>query len=314
MGGFRPVLPGLTISCGVAFISFLISGMHPSFDFLILSVFIGLFVSNLFASREVFNPGVEFVLKTALPLGIGLFGAGLIFKGEIKALWPVVLLVFPVLFLFSYYMARAMGLETEMALLLGVGMSICGVSAIAIISGISGAKRENTSAALVSIIAAGLAGMLFLILFSNMLGISPRETAIMSGATLPAVSMVKIASAGGGPEFMPFALDLKLLRVALIGFFALAVLFIKRRERPFAFPWFMVLFFVLSTLFNVFELGALGRYLSGASQFLLAISLAAIGLTVEFEVLSDRGLRPFAAAFLAWGAGALLAYILIIGL
>jgi len=316
MGGLRPLLPGLLTSLGIAFVSFLLAGLHPSFDFLIMAVFIGLILSNvssLHAWKEDFQPGIEFVLKAILPLGIGLFGAGLIFKEEILVLWPVILLLFPVLFLLAYYMARAFGLDTEIALLLGVGISVCGVSAIAIISGITGAKRENTSAALISIITVGLGGMIFFMLLSKALGFTPREMAFMSGATLPTLSMVKIASAAGGPDSVPLAMDIKLLRVGAIGFFALGALFSKRRERTFAFPWFMVLFFVLSAAFNVFELDPIGKYISGASHFLLAVSLAAIGLSVDLEALSEKGLKPFMAALLAWVAGAFLAYMLISG-
>jgi uncharacterized integral membrane protein (TIGR00698 family) len=315
MAGLLPVLPGLGLSLSIALSAFLIVAIHQSFDPLIISLFLGLFVSNIFPNKDIYAPGIEKVLQYTLPLGIGLFGAGLIFKEDLMYLWPMIILILLIFFLLTFYIARILGLDRELSFLLAVGLSVCGASAIAIISGVTGAKKENTGAALISVITVGLGGMVLYILLSNGMVLSPREMAFMSGATLPNLSLVKIASVAAGAEAVPFALNLKLARVGTIGFFALWVLFFgkgeMRGEKPFRFPWFMVLFFVLGAAVNLFELGPVRRYVSGMSNFLLSVSLAAVGLSVEFESLSERGLKPVFAVLFAWFTGALIAYALI---
>lgn len=64
----------------------------------------------------------------------------------------------------------------------------------------------------------------------------------------------------------------------------------------------MVLFFVFALAANVFEqVASLRTYMEPVTMFMLSISLAAVGLSMDFDSLTERGLSPIYAGFLVWG-------------
>lgn len=307
---FQRVLPGLAASTGIALCSMLAYSIHKYFDPLIMSLLLGMVLSNLLPGNGKLAPGTGFTIKAILPLGIGLFGAGLSLRND-YSLWPAVLIVLVSIFLLTFFVSKVLGLNRDFAILLGAGMSICGASAIAIVSAILGSSEEDVSVSVISVITVGLAGMLALTLLPDMLSIPMPKTAFLSGATLPTVSLVRItAMSAGGPECSSLALGFKTIRVGMIGFFALALLFLKKGGRP-AFPWYMALFCALAAFFNVFDLSPFRETVVFASNFLLSVALASIGLSVDLDSISEKGAKPLLAAFIAWTSVLLLAYVAI---
>ena len=119
----------------------------------LVALVLGLVISNLLRLPRWLDAGfrVEFYIKT----GIVLLGATLPFTLIVWA-GPVAILQASIVslltFLVIYTAGRRFGLEPKLAAVLGAGGSVCGVSAAIAVSGAVGARKQDTSVAITTVI------------------------------------------------------------------------------------------------------------------------------------------------------------------
>ncbi|MBI4824260.1 MAG: putative sulfate exporter family transporter [Nitrospirae bacterium] len=304
---------GLAVTLIISIVSYLTSSLHPSFDTLVISIIFGLLVPNMFGDKTSIEEGAKWAIKVFLPIGIGLYGMQIKFTGVEIKYWPMVVGVIPISFFVTYFISRGFGLEKTLSILLATGMSICGASAIIVIAPLIGAKKEDTSISLLSILTVGLVGMLIYKFFTGMLGLSVREFGIFTGMTLPMFGQIKVAAASMGAQSLEFATNIKLLRIAFLTVIAFSVLiFAGTQKKRLYVPWFMILFFVLALAVNLSEgVASLRTVMEIVSRLSLSIALAAIGLTIDIDSIAEKGARPLFSAFFGWGIVVLLLYLLL---
>jgi uncharacterized integral membrane protein (TIGR00698 family) len=297
----------------LAVVSFIASLLHPSFDALAISIILGMLVSNIFGDREMLRGGIEVALKVFIPVGVCLYGAQLTFAGTDTRLWPVVIGLFLFFFTVTYLISRGFGLGRKLSMLLGTGMSVCGASAIAIVAPILDSKKEETSISIISVVTVGLTGMLIYRFTHDIMGLSLWKFAFMSGMTLPMLGQVKVASMTMGEESLMLATNVKLTRMAGLAFMVcLAVLFARGEKRKFDVPWFLAPFFLFALAANVSEwFASLRGVLEPMSRFSLAAALSAIGLSLDFDSITEGGTGPLFAACLSWGIIVLTIYLVL---
>lgn len=310
MNTFKEILPGIVIVFLITIVSFMLSLVHPSFDILVISMILGMLIANFINDKEIFAAGIAFTLKVFLPAGIALYGAQLSFAGtEPKLLFAVIATVI-CLFALTYFIARGLGLTKNLGLVLSAGLSVCGASAIAIVSPLIGAKKEETSISLVAVMVLGLAGVIFYPLFTDLLMLNKNEFSFFSGATLPMLGQVRAVASAAGPEALAFALKIKLIRISCLIFIPVIALMLSGRGKNFYVPWFIVVFFALAIGVNTIkEAKIITGVVETASKLLLASALAGIGLSVDFDSIAEEGIRPLLAVFLSWGIVILLLYL-----
>ncbi len=302
------------LSLLIAVVSFLLSRVHPSFDALVVSIIFGMLISNGLANRDFLAKGIDRMLRFALPVGIALYGTQLTFTNSIGyATWLSIVIVFLFSFLMSILIGRALRLPGKLSLLLASGFSICGASAIAVISPLLRAKREDTSISVIAIMVMGLTAVILYPIFPEVFGLDVREFAFLSGTTIPMLGQVKIVARDAGADVLAMALKFKLIRVSMILFVSVGILvFHGRKEKRPSIPWFMVAFVVLALLANTVEAAAsLARMMEPVCVFLLSSALAAVGLSVDFDSITSEGARPLLAVFASWGA---LIIFIVVGL
>lgn len=316
MGSLRDTVAGIAVTLTIAMISFLASSLHPSFNPLVISIIFGMLVSNMFAEREMFEKGVNAAMRIFLPVGIGLYGLQLSFVGETSGSALVILAVAVTVclsFLIAFYIARGFGLGSTLSLLLGTGLSVCGASAIIVMAPLLKARKEDTSIAVISVMAVGLTGMLIYGFLPEASGLSVKSFAFLTGVTLPMIGQVKVAASAMGEESLAMAMNFKLLRVlSLLVLAALVLFFSGGKNRKFHVPWFMVVFFLLAFASNLSrEVAMLRGFFAPVSTFLLSAALASIGLSLDFESITEAGAAPLFAAFLSWGIVAMGVYLIL---
>ena len=161
MKSIKEILPGLIIIFLITIVSFMLSLVHPSFDILVISMIFGMLIANFINDKEIFDRGIAFALKVFLPAGIALYGTQLSFTGtEPKLLFscycnhclPVCANIF---------YSKGTRAYKNLGLVLSTGLSVCGASAIAVVSPLIGARKEETSISLIVVMVLGLAGMIF---------------------------------------------------------------------------------------------------------------------------------------------------------
>jgi len=307
----RQAAPGLGITFTIALIALLTSSMHASFDSLVISVIFGMLVGNMLDDRRIFDKGIDVALKIFIPLGIALYGFQLRIATVNTEFFPGVLAVFALMFSVSYFISRGIGLDKSLSILISTGLSVCGASAIIVLAPIIGARKEDTSISVLSVMTVGLTGMLAYKVVGGMSGIHMVEFAFLSGTTLPMLGQVKVAAAAMGPDSLALALQYKLVRISALALVAgLGLVLSRGKNRQRGVPWFMVAFFAFAVAVNVFPKAAvLGDALKPIGSMSLSTALAAVGLSIDFESVTEKGVSPLLSAFLAWGILAVGVYL-----
>ncbi|GAB4405697.1 MAG: putative sulfate exporter family transporter [Thermodesulfovibrionales bacterium] len=321
-------LSGIVFSLLIAVVSFLLSQFHPSFDALVVSIILGMLLSNILAKREMLQKGIDIMLRFFLPAGIALYATQLTFGNSINYwMWLSVIAVFIFSFLMTFLVARAFRLPESLAVLLASGFAVCGASAIAVISPLVNARKEDTSIATIAIMVMGLISMVFYPILWDVADMTTGEIAFFSGTTIPMLGQVKVAAGAAGLDVLSLAVRFKLVRISMLLFIAAGLLVFSRRwkshntETPMEItaegvvspglhiPWFMIAFIVLALIVNLTDaFQPITRISEPISRFLLSSALAAIGLSVDLDSITSEGARPLLAVFLSWAIVVLFVY------
>jgi uncharacterized integral membrane protein (TIGR00698 family) len=313
----------------------------------LVALLLGLAVSNLTRLPRWLDAGlrVEFYVKT----GIVLLGATLPFTLLVWA-GPVALaqasIVSLVTFFVIYGVARRFGLDQRFAATLGAGGAVCGVSAAIAVSGAVGARREDASVAITTVI-------LWAIIMIFALPLAARLLQLPAGVAGAWIGTSEFADAAGlaaaqaygnlagavpgisgnaDQTLAAFTLMKVVGRDVWIGIwaFALAIIASTRWEksapdhRPDAaqiwwrFPKFVLGFFVASLLltwitsgyglkdYNARVVPALVAPIKDLRTWAFIFCFLSIGLTTRFRDLARTGVRPL----LAFTAGVVVNVIL----
>ena len=363
MKGLAEILPGFLLAVVVGYLSFLLSEIIGeellSFDKspispVMLAIIIGILAGNLISIPKSCDAGLIFSGKKVLSFGIVLLGFQLsiseIFDSGLEAI-PVVLGCIITGIIFTIFLSRMLGLPKNLGILIAVGTSICGVTAIVATGPIIRAKKEEIAYAVSVITVFGILatmGYPYLAnyLFENdstsvgyFLGTAVHDTSQVTGSAL------LYSDIFDQPLALEIAVITKLFRntcmifvLPLIAYYASIYgenfqgesktesqekLTLKRY-----FPAFIIWFLLLATLRSLgdFSLDTTEKFFGGISEEnwkafgetlkkitvqLLIIALASIGLNTRFTNLKKLGLKPFAAGCFAASTVGLVSYFLI---
>jgi len=307
----KDYMPGFLVIGLTAFCSLYLSTLHPSFDALVISILIGMLLGNLVGSRDYFSPGLDGIVKIMLPVGIALYGMQLSFSALRPGLVFSIIVVFCALFFSTLLLSRVFRLNSSIALLLASGLSICGASAIAVISPLTGARKEDTSIAILSVMMLGLVGMIFYPLVYYYVPLTNTDFNFFAGTTLPMIGQVRVAAGNVCPECLDSALQIKLIRTAFLLF--LVPVFVVRQyriDRKINIPWFIIIFLCLSVLVNtVPAIRQLQETAKTIGTFCFSAGLAAIGFSVDFDAIVEEGMTPLGVIFAVWGVVLIAIYL-----
>jgi uncharacterized integral membrane protein (TIGR00698 family) len=308
----------------------------------LVALAVGLVLSNLIGLPRFLDAGfrVEFYIKT----GIVLLGATLPFTLIVWAGPAAILqasIVSIVTFLVIFWVAIKLGLDKRLAATLGAGGAVCGVSAAIAIAGAVGAKKEDASIAITTVIIWAIA-MIFLLPFiaqalhlsagvgGAWIGTSEFADAAGFAAAQTYGNLASHGTVAGTSDQAIFAYTLiKVVgRDVWIGIwaFVLAIIATTQWERAqsgrkpeaaeiwWRFPKFVIGFLVTSLLVTAVTTGyTLADYNKNVVPSLVApikdlrtwafiFCFLSIGLTTRFRELVSVGKKPF----LAFSAGAIV--------
>lgn len=330
-------LSGAILSILIAVIAFMLSRLDPAFDSLVVSIVFGMLLSNVLARREALQKGIGIMLRFSLPAGIALYGTQLTLGANVssKTLLSVIA-VFVFSFATTFYLARLLRLSEKLSILIASGLAVCGASAIAIIAPLIHAKKEETSISVIVIMVVGLLSIIFYPLLWDWAGLAVRDSAFLSGTTIPMLGQVKITARTFGAEALGLAVKFKLVRIFMLLFLAIGLLMFSRRwdssgavdtqnaqggecikrtgdlnaMTGLHMPWFMFAFITFALLVNSVDAVASIAYIfTPVSSFLLSAALASVGLSVDFDSITSEGARPLLVAVSSWVFVTLLIYI-----
>ena len=309
-----------------------------------LGIVLGMMLGYAVRLPATVRPGLRFAVTKLLRLGIILLGIRLSVVDVARlgaASIPVVVACITTGVLLSAALGRWLSLPPRLGTLIGVGTSICGVSAIAATGPAIEAKDEEVAYAIAVITVFGLLAMLgypFLCAWSGadpaaiglFLGTAVHDTSQVNGAALIYAQM------RDAPRVVDVAIVTKLVRnLFMIAVIPLMTYLHHRRAAaesgetkrvPLArlFPQFVIGFVAMAAFRSAGDAllargaawpwhydawHALHRSLESASGTLMLLALSAVGLGTDFRAMRRMTLKPLfvgLASALAVGAVSLL--------
>ncbi len=313
-------MTGLLLSLLIALISMGISSLHPGFDSLVISIILGMLVGNFIEKKFFLQSGINICIRFCLPAGIILYGSQLIINRAVLSHLIMVPLIFFIIFFLALAVSRLIKIKRELSLLLATGLSVCGASAITVLSPLIGAKREETSLSIISVMVVGLIGLvIYPLLWSNS-GLTEQGFALFTGTTLPMLGQVKVVSGMVSEKVLALSLNYKLLRIFLLMFLIIWFGFLKgeikaegdtlifsRAVRLILVAGF-ILFVIMTNLIRPSV--NLQQLLEPFSRFFLTLTLSAIGLSVELDAIAEIGPRPLYAVIICWLIACTVVYLI----
>ncbi|HMN22170.1 MAG TPA: YeiH family putative sulfate export transporter [Ottowia sp.] len=338
LDGAARLLPGLALSAALAGLALQL-GDHSwvralGLSGLSLAIVLGMALGHAWprAVADRAGAGVAFSRQHLLRLGIVLYGLRLSLQ-DVAQVGLAGVLVDVVVVAATFALALALGvrwlkLDRKAVMLIGVGSSICGAAAVLATEPVVRGRPQQVSVAVATVVVFGtLATFLYPLLhgLNAAWGVIPggaEQFGIYIGSTVHEVAQVVAAGNAVGPQAADAAVITKMVRVMLLAPFLLALsAWLARHPDPaerhagerarIGVPGF-VLGFVAVVLFNSLQWlpPAAVTALTALDNLLLAMAMAALGLTTHARAIRQAGLRPLLLALLlfAWlmAGGALL--------
>lgn len=321
---------------GITLLEFKKSPLSP----IIFAILLGLIVNNITIRLVNLEPGFNFCIKYLLKLGIIFLGIRIslldfVLYGS-KSLIVVIPCILCTIILISLLKDK-FDVSENLSLLIAVGTSICGATAIVALAPTINAKKTEITYAIANITVFGLLAMFIYpivanLVFSNdlsiglFLGSSIHETAQVAGSGLI------YAEQYSREDVVGIAMLTKLVRNTLM---VIVIPYLAHRSlsnnntKPNVskiFPYFIIGFIVFGlvrtfgdyyfltqndSIINNWNL--IIHYIKKLAEFLLIIAMAAIGYNTNFKYFKKLGIKPFYLGFIAASMVGLIS-ISIIGL
>ncbi len=342
------LLPGLALAAVLVGAAIFISdqvnrllGYQSLVSYITMAIILGLVVRNVLHVPEACRPGVGFCLRKVLRLGIIMLGIrlSLLDAARIGA-WgiPIVLVAITTGLVVTTYFTRLIKLPERLGVLIAVGTSICGVSAIAATAPAIGAKDEEVAYAVANITVFGIVAMfIYPYVAHYIFGGNPVMAGLFEGTSIHDTSQVtgagliydQIFGSGAKPSVAEVAVITKLVRNIFMALVIplMAVIYARRLASQgksagkvasiwSLFPYFVLGFIFLAAIRSLGDAGldrgalALGLWDSASWQaitssiangatYVLAAAVAGIGLGTGFETLKGLGVKPFFVGLLS---------------
>ena len=290
----------------------------------VFSILIGILVAGLLKDgKKTFQPGINFVSKKVLQYAVILLGFGLNL--------PIIISTIATSLIVSYILCRALNIPRKISILVGVGSSICGGSAIAATAPVVDADSDEIAQAISVIFFFNIIAALIFPILGDILGLSNSGFAVFAGTAINDTSSVTAAASSWdsihktGSAVLDSATIVKLTRtLAIIPItFCLSLYETKKsgvqEGKKINFlamlPRFILYFILCSIITSLFDL-AIGKgvitgrsasmvtgffaLMKKVSKFFIVMAMGAIGLNTNIVKLIKTGGKPLLLGATCW--------------
>jgi uncharacterized integral membrane protein (TIGR00698 family) len=307
----RANLPGLALCLSLALVSATLADQDWVRETLRLSplllvVLLGMVVGTLWALPPSFGPGIATAQKPVLKWAVAGLGLKLSAPKLLEIGGPALVVVTVATLgslAFGWWLALRMGAGHRLAVLLSVGTSVCGASAVVAADSVVQSKGEEAALALGTITLWGTVGIFVMPWIGHALGMSDFAYGVWAGATLQETAQVVAGAEGYSQGSIAVATVVKLARICwlapIVFFLALWLGSLGVRTgaaKVQAVPWFLVAFVLLAAFNSVAPSFGFAEEWSGqanrAVQILLTVGMAGVGLKTDLKELARAGWLP----------------------
>ncbi|NLP50146.1 putative sulfate exporter family transporter [Bacillus sp. RO1] len=302
-------IPGILLILVISIMAKLLGEFFPSIGGVLFALLMGIIIRNSFQLNEKYNIGISLVVKKWLKVAIVLLGATLSFGSILDIGAQSILVIIIVVsggIAITLLVGKLMKIDKMLALLIGVGTSICGATAISVVKGVVQAKEAIVAYAISTIFFFNILATFLYPVLGQWLQLSIIQMGIWAGTSIHDTSSVVAVGYLLGDEVGEVATTVKLVRTLFILPLVLAISFIMIRKNDStqslkgAFPVFIFGFLFMSGMYSTGIITeAISGYMGEIAKFLIVMVMAGVGLQVRWKNIRSLGLKPFVAGFIA---------------
>ena len=319
---------GILACFGIAVPAWLLGKAFPIIGGPVLSILFGMLIALFWSDKGKAAAGIKWTSKIILQTAVVLLGFGLnlgvIFETGKQSL-PIIVCTIGISLLLAWALHKALRVPSDAAILVGVGSSICGGSAIAATAPVIGADDNEVAQSISVIFFFNVLAAIFFPMLGSAIGFDTSAGdafGIFAGTAINDTSSVTAAASTWdsmwnlGSETLHKAVTVKLTRtLAIIPItLVLAVARAKKSAKDSgkaegfslkrAFPMFILYFVIASVITTVCIQAGMDADvfspLKDLSKFFIVMAMAAIGLNSNVVQLVKSGGRPLLLGGCCW--------------
>ena len=319
---------GILVCFGIAVPAWLLGKAFPIIGGPVLSILFGMLIALFWSDKGKVAAGIKWTSKIILQTAVVLLGFGLnlgvIFETGKQSL-PIIVCTIGISLLLAWALHKALRVPSDTAILVGVGSSICGGSAIAATAPVIGADDNEVAQSISVIFFFNVLAAIFFPMLGSAIGFDTSAGdafGIFAGTAINDTSSVTAAASTWdsmwnlGSETLHKAVTVKLTRtLAIIPItLVLAVARAKKSAKDSgkaegfslkrAFPMFILYFVIASVITTVCIQAGMDADvfapLKDLSKFFIIMAMAAIGLNSNVVQLVKSGGRPLLLGGCCW--------------
>lgn len=213
------LVPGLALTAVAVAASLLVSRALPGASPAVVAVAFGVALTNLGGLRAAFRPGLQFAARRVLRLAIVLLGLQIALPEVLALGWQALVVILAATggtFLITRWLGARMGVNPRRSLLIATGVSVCGAAAVAAMHEVADSDDDDVASALSVVVLYGSAAMLVVPALAGLLGLTPHQLGLWTGASVHEVAQVAAVGAAAGAGVLASAVVVKLARVVLL--------------------------------------------------------------------------------------------------
>ena len=319
---------GILACFGIAVPAWLLGKAFPIIGGPVLSILFGMLIALFWSDKGKAAAGIKWTSKIILQTAVVLLGFGLnlgvIFETGKQSL-PIIVCTIGISLLLAWALHKALRVPSDTAILVGVGSSICGGSAIAATAPVIGADDNEVAQASSVIFFFNVLAAIFFPMLGSAIGFDTSAGdafGIFAGTAINDTSSVTAAASTWdsmwnlGSETLHKAVTVKLTRTLAIIPITLVLAIVRAKKSAKdsgkaegfslkrAFPMFILYFVIASVITTVCIQAGMDADvftpLKDLSKFFIIMAMAAIGLNSNVVQLVKSGGRPLLLGGCCW--------------
>lgn len=319
---------GILVCFGIAVPAWLLGKAFPIIGGPVLSILFGMLIALFWSDKGKAAAGIKWTSKIILQTAVVLLGFGLnlgvIFETGKQSL-PIIVCTIGISLLLAWALHKALRVPSDTAILVGVGSSICGGSAIAATAPVIGADDNEVAQSISVIFFFNVLAAIFFPLLGKAIGFDTlhgESFGIFAGTAINDTSSVTAAASTWdsmwnlGSETLNKAVTVKLTRTLAIIPITLGLSLIRAKKSAKegkqaakfslkrAFPMFILYFVIAAVITTVcIHMGidaGVFQPLKELSKFMIIMAMAAIGLNSNVIRLIKTGGKPILVGASCW--------------
>lgn len=315
-------IKGILICLCIAIPSWYLGKLFPVIGGAIIAILAGMIITMFWKEKGSAEPGIKWTSKVILQTAVVLLGFGMnlgvIFETGKQSL-PIIACTITTSLVIAWLLRKVLKVPSNTSILVGVGSSICGGSAIAATAPVIDADDDEIAQSIAVIFFFNVLGAIFFPILGKAIGFDTLHGdafGIFAGTAINDTSSVTAAASTWdsmfnlGSETLNKAVTVKLTRTLAIIPITLGLSLIrnKKQKNKFSlkksFPMF-ILYFICAAIFTTLciQLGVSSSVfapIKEISKFLIIMAMAAIGLNSNVIQLIKTGGKPIVLGASCW--------------